>query len=316
MIDHPNEMKAVTKNDEGVNFVRKSVPSAGGSEVLVKVEKAGICGTDLAIYRGNFKTPTPIVMGHEFAGKVVNGHDNLLGKRVTSEINITCGDCRFCNADKPNHCVNREALGISTDGCFAEYIKVPEENLFEIPFSPEKGTFVEPLAAAIRTLETTEIKNDDDVLILGCGRLGLLILQVMNLKNVNLYAADHNRSKLEIASTLGAEPTSLDDPPLQFDIIVDSTGNSKALNRELELIKPTGTISLKSTPGTSFDVDMSKVPRKEITIQGSRCGPFGKSIDLLKRGKVEIKKLITGRFDLQEYKNAFEEIKIKNIFEF
>ncbi|MFW5912042.1 MAG: alcohol dehydrogenase catalytic domain-containing protein [Candidatus Hadarchaeota archaeon] len=315
MTEIPDEMRALVRSDHGVNLETVKTPYVGDSEALIRVEKAGICGTDLAIYRGDFEVPTPIIMGHEFSGQVVQGSDDWIGRRVTSEINITCGECDFCAAGKPNHCVDREALGISTDGCFAEYVKVPEENLHGMSLSFETATFVEPLAAAIRILELTEIDEEDDVLIVGCGRLGLLILQVMRLKGVNVYVSDRDEDKLKIASSWGAKPILLEDPPFRFDVVVDSAGSPSVLDRELDLVKPMGTVALKSTPGVPSKVDASKIPRKEITIQGSRCGPFERAIDMLESGKVEVDELITGRFSLENYREAFESIKIKHIFD-
>ncbi len=307
-------MRALVKTGRGVEIQEVSTPNIEDSEVLVEVKKAGICGTDLAIYNDNFETPEPLIMGHEFSGIVKAGDVDWIDKDVTSEINITCGKCYFCKKGMSHHCENREALGITVNGCFADYVKVPEENLHEIPFSYEMGSFVEPVAAAIQTAKRTETE-EDNVLILGCGRLGLLVLQIMGIKGAEVYASDRNEEKLEIASSLGAKIVSLDDESLPgFDVIVESTGNPKALNQALEIVKPTGTIALKSTPGIPFEVDMSLVAQKEITIQGSRCGPFDEAISYLEEGKIRVKELISGHFELKEYEEAFEAEGIKNIF--
>ncbi len=309
------KMRAIVKTDDGIELEEISTPEIGDSEALVKVKRAGICGTDLAIYKGNFETPSPLVIGHEFSGIVKAGNENWVGKDVTSEINITCGNCYFCKRDMPRHCEKREALGITVNGCFADYVKVPEENLWEIPFSYDKGSFVEPTAAAIQTTKLTEIEEGKNVLIIGCGRLGLLVLQVMKIKGADVFATDRNEKKLEIASSLGAKVLSLDDRSLpRFDVVVEATGNPKVLNKSLEIVKPMGTIALKSTPGVPFEVDMSLVAQKEITIQGSRCGPFDEAISYLEEGKIKVKELISNRFEIEEYREAFEAGGIKNIF--
>ena len=284
-------------------------------EVLIKVLNAGICGTDLAIYKGSLKVRAPLVMGHEFSGIVVKGPDEWLSKRVVSEINTECGECYFCRIGERNHCVHRKALGITMDGCFAEYVKVPEKNVHEIPFSFEEGVFVEPLAAAFQTVKRTKISPGDNVLVLGCGRLGLLVVQVMRLQGANEFAFDREDSRLKLASSFGANVISLDERSLpMFDVVVECTGDPSALNKAIELVKPTGTVALKSTPGGPSLVNMTLVAQKEVRIQGSRCGSFDVAIPLIRDGKVQVKKLISNRFGLQDYKEAFESKGIKNIF--
>ncbi|MEA1905068.1 MAG: zinc-binding dehydrogenase, partial [Candidatus Hadarchaeota archaeon] len=205
--------------------------------------------------------------------------------------------------------------GISTNGCFAEYVKVPEENLHEIPFSFEKGTFVEPLAAAVQVVKRTSVSLGENVLVLGCGRLGLLVLQVMKLQGANVFGFDLDESKLDLASSLGANIVSPDQADLpMFDVVVECTGTPHALNKAIELVKPTGTIALKSTPGLPFEVNMTSVAQKEIRIQGSRCGPFDVAIPLIREGKVGVENLISNRFAIEDYKKAFEAGGIKNIF--
>lgn len=301
--------------EKGVELREIPIPEADAGEVLIKVVNAGICGTDLAIYKGYLKVPTPLVMGHEFSGIIVKGPDEWLRKRVVSEINTACGKCYFCRIGEHYHCVNRKALGITMDGCFAEYVKVPEKNVHEIPFSFEEGVFVEPLAAAIQTVRRTKISLGENVLVFGCGRLGLLVVQVMRLQGANVFAFDREDSKLKLASSFGANVISPDERSLpMFDVVVECTGDPSALNKAIELVKPTGTVALKSTPGGLSGVNMTLVAQKEVRIQGSRCGPFDVAISLIRDGKVQVKKLISNRFGLQEYKEAFESKGIKNIF--
>jgi alcohol dehydrogenase len=308
-------MKALVKSEKGVELREIPIPEVGEGEVLIKVVNAGICGTDLAVYTGSLEVPTPLVMGHEFSGTVVKGPEKWLGKRVVSEINTACGRCYFCRVGERYHCINRKTLGITMDGCFAEYVKVSEKNVYEIPFSFEEGIFVEPLAAAIQTVKRTKISLGENVLVLGCGRLGLLVVQIMGLQGANVFAFDHNDSKLKLASSFGAKTISLDEKNLpMFDVVVECTGNPNALNKAIELVKPTGTIALKSTPGGLSEIKMTLVAQKEIRIQGSRCGPFDVAIHLIRDGKVQVKKLISNRFSLEEYNKAFESKGVKNIF--
>lgn len=308
-------MKALVKLEKGVELQKIPIPEVGEGEVLIKVVNAGICGTDLAVYSGSLGVPTPLVMGHEFSGTIVKGSEEWSGKRVVSEINTACERCYFCRIGERYHCINRKTLGITMDGCFAEYVKVPQKNVHEIPFSFEEGVFVEPLAAAIQTVRRTKISLGENVLVLGCGRLGLLVVQVMRLQGANVFAFDRDDSKLKLASSFGANIISPDEGSLpMFDIVVECTGNPSALNKAIEFVKPTGTVALKSTPGGLSEVDMTLVAQKEIKIQGSRCGPFDVAIPLIRDGKVQVKKLVSNRFGLEEYKEAFESKGIKNIF--
>jgi alcohol dehydrogenase len=308
-------VRALVKLEKGVELREIPIPEVGEGEVLIKVVNAGICGTDLAVYTGSLEVPTPLVMGHEFSGTIFKGPEKWLGKRVVSEINTACERCYFCGIDERYHCINRKTLGITMDGCFAEYVKVPEKNVHEIPFSFEEGIFVEPLAAAIQTFNRTKISVGENVLVLGCGRLGLLVVQVIGLQGANVFAFDRDDSKLKLASSFGANVISLDEESLpMFDVVVECTGNPSALNKAIELVKPTGTVALKSTPGGLSEVNMTLVAQKEIRIQGSRCGPFDVAIPLIRDGKVLVKKLISNRFSLEEYKKAFESKGVKNIF--
>ena len=311
-------MKALVKLSDGISVKEMPMPKISSSEVLIKVSRAGICGTDVAIYRGQFKAPVPLIMGHEFAGIVVDGDKNIVGKRVTAEINIGCGRCYFCRRGMSIHCLRRKALGITTNGCFAEYMKIPSLNIHEIPISFEEGTFVEPLAAAIQLTKKTPISLCKNVLVLGCGRLGLLIIQVLRMHGANVFAYDRNDFKTKLAASFGAKIISPGEADLPFfDVVVECTGNPEVMNLAIELVKPTGTIALKSTPGIPSNVNLHQVVVNEVNIQGSRCGTsdlFDMAISIIRDGKGQVKKLISNRFNLEEYKEAFESKGIKNIF--
>lgn len=311
-------MKALVKLGDSTSVKEMLMPKISSSEALVKVSRAGICGTDLAIYNGKFKVPAPLIMGHEFAGTVVDGDKNIVGKIATAEINIGCGNCYFCKKGMSIHCRLRKTLGITTNGCFAEYVKVPSSNIHEIPFSFEEGIFVEPLAAALQLIKKTPISQNENVLVLGCGRLGLLITQVLKIHGANVFAYDRDDFKTKLAASFGAKIISLGEADLPFfDVVVECTGNPEVINLAIELVKPTGTIALKSTPGIPSNVNLHQVVVNEVNIQGSRCGTsdlFSMAISLIRDGKVQVKKLISNRFNLEEYREAFESKGIKNIF--
>lgn len=305
-------------------------PEVGPREVLVEVSYAGVCGTDLAIYSGDYPVSLPLVLGHEFAGIVqkvgTEVSQDWLGKHVTAEINNTCHSyglshsCPACKAGSPNHCRKRTVLGITcADGAFQQCMKVPAANLHTLPddVRPELGVFVEPLAAAIRTFELTPIERDTTVVVLGAGRLGALIIGVAHTLGARVLAISLNKEELERARDFGAGETLLADDPcliqtvldqtsgLGASIVVETTGAPEGLKTALALVAPRGTVALKSTPGSPVDgLDSTRIVVDEIRIQGSRCGPFRKAIDLLWSGNLPIQDLISSVHPLASIEDA------------
>ncbi len=310
----------------------RPIPEIGPSEALVRVLYAGICGTDLAIYSGAYPVPLPIVLGHEFSGEVEKVGAQVpkewLGKTVTAEINNTClsygagHPCPACRADLASHCRKRTVLGIKcSDGAFQEFVKVPAANLHELhdDLDPMSGVFVEPLAAAIRTFELTPIRSGDAVVVLGAGRLGLLVIGVAHVRGARVLAVSLDKEELERARDFGAEETCLADNPdlersilnwaggLGAPVVVEATGSLGGLQMALSLVAPRGTIALKSTPGLPVDgLDATKIAVDEIRIQGSRCGPFAKAIDLLWAGALPVGNLVSSVHPLGSVVQALE----------
>jgi alcohol dehydrogenase len=314
-------------SDDGVKIEEMDQPDVREDHVLVKVMAAGICGTDLAIISRRLRVPLPLVLGHEFTGDVVQiGHNARtvsVGSRVTSEINLTCGQCFFCKSGISTHCLNRRAIGIDVDGAFAEYIVVPVKNIHRLPESTtyEEGVFIEPLAAAIQTMKMSPVKARSAVAVLGDGRLGQLVVQAIKatIPSLKLFMVGKHDSKLRIAKKLGSVDVIVDatheDPVktildmtggLGVDMVVEATGNPDALNLALSLVRHRGTIALKSTHGLPITVDATQVAVRELTLQGSRCGPFDEAITMLKEGKVKVKQLISARYPLAEAEDALE----------
>ncbi len=310
----------------------RPVPEIGPREVLVRVLYAGICGTDLAVYSGDYRVPLPIILGHEFSGEVEKVGAEVsaewLGRAVTAEINHTClsfglaHPCPECRVGLPSHCRKRTVLGIRcADGAFQEFVKVPAANLHALhdDLDPKAGVFVEPLAAAIRTFELTPIRTGDTVVVLGAGRLGLLIMGVAHLRGARVLAVSLNKEDLEIARDFGARETFLADRPdlaqairaetggSGSPVVVEATGSPQGLRTALDLVAPCGTIALKSTPGTPVSgIDATRIAVDEIRIQGSRCGPFSKAIDLLWAGSLPVGNLITSIHPLESLAEALE----------
>jgi len=307
-------------------------PSADGG-VVISVRKAGICGTDLAIASKDYGVKTPLVLGHEIYGtvwKAPGGRADLAGKRCVTEINVGCGECDFCRAGVRSHCVKGQALGIHRDGGFAEYVATPPENVHQVPdlISDEEAVFIEPLAACIQLTKMGRIDPGSTCAVVGPGRMGLLIVQVLKLIGPgSLVVVGHEGAKLEMARRLGAEAFDVSriDEALKlaggakFDNVVEATGNQGGLEVALKMVKPRGTLHLKSTHGVPAKVDVTKVVVDELRIQGSRCGPFDEAIELLSARAVRVRELITHRYPLDRCKEAFatasSKSAIKVIFE-
>ncbi|MFX1388304.1 MAG: zinc-binding dehydrogenase [Promethearchaeota archaeon] len=324
-------MKAALFDGKGINIKTISEPIINDSQVLVRVKAVGICGTDLAILQGDLPTPTPIILGHELAGEVVKlGKEvkkSWLNKRVTSEINSNIDfNCYYCKQGLYTQCISRKAIGIDVNGALAEYIALESYLLHEIPnsISYEDATFIEPLAAAYQTFETMPIsKNDRNMVIFGLGKLGLLITQVAKSKGLILIAVDGSDKKLNLAKKYGAQHIinrfNYKDIPneirkitngLGADIVVDTTGNPTALKDIIDSCRTRGKIHVKSTHGVETPINLTDIVVRELTLYSSRCGPFKKAIEGLKSSEIQVKDLISSRFNLDDINEAFKSYKL------
>jgi threonine dehydrogenase-like Zn-dependent dehydrogenase len=287
----------------------KPKPSAG--EALVRVRMAGICKTDIEISRGymDFRG----VLGHEFVGIVEESPKAALkGTRVVGEINAACGQCDFCLRGLARHCAYRTVLGIQgRDGAMAEYLCLPEANLVQIPdgLSDEQAVFTEPLAAALEILEQVKIEPDQRVLVIGDGRLGLLISLVLRLTACDLLLVGKHREKLKIFADVGGSVRLLDDllsVDDLFDVVVEASGSPAGWDLAVQRVRPRGTLILKSTYHGSLDFNPAPLVINEITVVGSRCGLFAPALRLMAQGLVDPTPLITGIFPLDQADRAFD----------
>jgi threonine dehydrogenase-like Zn-dependent dehydrogenase len=284
----------------------RPVPPPG--EALVRVRLAGICNTDLEIVRGymGFRG----VLGHEFVGTVEEAEDrSLIGQRVVGEINAYCGECPTCRAGRPTHCPHRTTLGIwGRDGAFAEYLTLPVRNLHKVPdtISDEEAVFTEPLAAALEILEQVHLRPTDRVVVLGDGKLGLLVAQVLALMGCDLLAVGRHREKLAILARRGI-PTLLEAEAegLAADVVVECTGRPEGFAAARRILRPRGMLVLKSTYHGGVEADLTGLVVDEITLVGSRCGPFPPALRLLQRGLVDVQPLISAVYPLDRGMEAF-----------
>ena len=283
-------------------------PDPEFNETVVQVNLAGICGTDLEILDGYMKYSG--ILGHEFVGTVVKSkNSDLIGKRVVGEINAGCTKCDFCIRGMERHCPSRTVLGIlKRDGAFAEFLSLPEKNLHVIPdsISDEQAVFVEPLAAAFEINEQISLKPEWNVAVVGDGRLAQLIIQVIKLTCSNITCFGKHQNKLEgliqsgIKIKIGIEST---DEQL-FDLVVEATGSNSGFTDTMKLVKPRGTVVLKSTITSRENLDLTSTIINEITLIGSRCGLFKPAIDALATGVISVNSMIDSTFSLDEFNDA------------
>ncbi len=298
-------MKAIVF-DNKVKLMDIEKPVAKEGESLIEIAKAGICNTDIEITRGYMEYSG--VMGHEFVGIVKESfNSSLVGKRVVGEINVGCGDCEFCRSGLERHCYNRSVLGIfNHQGAFAEYLVLPDKNLFIVPdsMSDSQAVFTEPIAAALEILEQVHIQPCDKVAIVGDGKLALLIVQAIQLTGADCTVFGKHESKLAIAEKFGAKTSN--DENLKFDIVVEASGKPEGLMFAKKKIKPRGTIVLKSTYASDITINMSQFVVDEINIVGSRCGRFEPALRLIENSSFNTDALIDKEFNVEDFDKAFD----------
>ena len=322
-------MKAlVLYSPRDLRLVEVSEPELGEDQVLIRVERSGICGTDKAFYKGTYKPgKIPIILGHEISGRVVDvgrswgGGESLIGARVTTEINFNCGRCWYCRNDLPTHCPYRKTLGISVDGGFAEYV-VSRYDLVHVvnDLTPVQAAFVEPLASVVEMVELAPLPRNANVAVIGVGTVGLLALGLLSKlyePRLLVAVARPDTPKKNIAFEMGAHEV-LSDEELNevvtketpegagFDYVVEASGNPEGLQKAVEIVRPRGVIAVKSTHGIPTEIDVTKLVVKEVNLAGSRCGPFKKAIKLLREGVIKVDKLVTSEFPLSRGVEAFE----------
>ncbi|MCM1982430.1 MDR/zinc-dependent alcohol dehydrogenase-like family protein [Lyngbya confervoides] len=290
-------------------------PEPHAQEALVRVLCAGICNTDMELLRGYY--PYRGILGHEFVGVVEQGPTALLGQRVVGEINAYCGHCQFCRRGMTSHCEQRTVLGIvNRHGAFASYLTLPHRNLHPVPdtVATAAATFTEPLAAALEILEQVTVERGDRVLVVGDGKLGLLIAQVLALTGCDLFVAGRHPQKLAILDRRGIDTGPVTQVhPRTYDIAVDCTGNPQGFDLARQALRPRGTLVLKSTYAGKLSLDASALVVDEITVVGSRCGPFQKALQVLEQNQVDVSALIQATYPLHQGLEAFRKAQERGV---
>ncbi len=303
-------MKALVFDGKKLALSTVPAPRPRAGEALVKVRLAGICSTDLEIVRGYMSFRG--VPGHEFVGTVVSAPaKRLVGKRVVGEINVPCGRCATCRAGLGKHCASRGVLGISgRNGAFAEHLALPVENLHVVPagLSDEEAAFTELVAAACEIPERMEIRRNERILVLGDGRLAAMAAQVLAPRTNDLAVLGRSARKLSILRGLGIRTYGPRAPKSLLrsqDLVIECTGSPLGLPLAARLVKPRGRIVLKSTFHGNLEWNPAPLVVDEITVVGSRCGPFAPALSLLAGGAVRVLPFLSAVYPLERWETAF-----------
>jgi threonine dehydrogenase-like Zn-dependent dehydrogenase len=280
----------------------------------IRLLAAGICSTDLELQRGYYGfSGTP---GHEFVGEVTDCDDkSWLGKRVCGEINLACGECEWCKRKLGRHCPTRTVLGIvKYPGSFRELLTLPIRNLHVVPksISTEAAVFVEPVAAACEILDQVKIPKGARVAVLGDGKLGLLIAQVLKAHGADVHLFGRHKEKLALVNVT-SEVVGKKMPQGEYAYTVDSTGSSEGLATAIKMTEPRGTVVMKSTVHGLVSIDTAVPIVNEITLVGSRCGRMEAAIPLLASGRVKVDNLISDRYTLAQAPAAFARAATKGV---
>lgn len=290
-------------------------PILGDGDVLLKMRRAGICSTDFHLMAG-YKDFSGI-LGHEFVADIIEGPADWVGKRVVGEISVTDEDCEYCRRGIPSQCLHRDTIGIMRyPGAFADYLQLPLRNLHIVPdhISDDEAVFTEPLAAALQVTEAVHISPRDRVVVIGVGRLGMLIAQVLKLTGADVVGVIRREKQANLLKSWHIDAVEMDELPHQSaQVVVDVTGNPEGFAQALDLVKPRGTIVIKSTYVGAIQADMTRVMVDEIRIVGSRCGPFDAALRLLASGLIDTKSLIDARYDFNQAVQAMDHATQKGI---
>jgi threonine dehydrogenase-like Zn-dependent dehydrogenase len=295
--------------DPTLRVADRPPPTRKPGEVLIRVRMAGICNTDLEIVRGYMGFTG--VLGHEFVGDVVEADDPAwLGARVNGEINLACGECEYCAEGLGRHCPTRTVLGIlGKDGCFAEYMTLPVSNLCRVPpaLSDESAVFTEPLAAAYEILEQVKVQGARRALVVGDGKLGLMCARVLVGTGPEVTLVGKHADKLALAAARGVTTcTQAQAPTGWFDLVVEATGSPDGLRYAIERTRPRGTLVLKSTFHGDTPLATAPLVIHEITLVGSRCGPFMPAHAALAGGIIDPSPMVHATFPLRDALGALE----------
>lgn len=315
-------MQSLVLTDSGLRIADNPIPPVMPGEVRIEIRSVGICSTDLAIWRGEYSVDLPLILGHEISGVI---HESTVpdlepGTHVTSEVFISCGNCWYCKRGLKHFCKSSDVLGVTIDGGMAEFLSVPADNIHVLPDEIDdiSGTFIEPLSSAIRTRELVPAEKNEIVVILGSGKLGILLAQVYDAAGADVFLVGKNKWQLGLARKLGLRNTiNIYDVEWKEKImnltngigprvVIEATGSIEGIKNALDIVRSRGVISVKSTHSKSIALNPTDIVRREITIVGTGIGRFERAIDALAKGRIEVKSLVSKMLSLDEGPDAFE----------
>jgi len=302
-------MRALVFDGSRTSVQDVPTPDLAPDSALVRVTLAGICNTDLELVKGYMAFRG--VLGHEFVGVVEDGPPEWRGQRVVGEINFACESCPICHEGLQRHCPSRRVMGIlEADGSFAEYVNVPIANLHTVPegVPDDVAVFAEPVAAAFEVLEQVHVMPNQDCVVIGDGKLGLLVAQVLRHAGAQVLAVGHHPENLEILAKRDIETIAASDwAPGSASLVVDATGSTEGLGLAVAATRPRGTVVLKSTTATKTNLDLSRLVVDEIRVVGSRCGPFPPALRALETSSIDVRSLVSHRAALKDADAALEQ---------
>ena len=304
-------MLALRYENKKLNVREVERPTAR-EEAVVRVLLSGICNTDVEIVRGYAGFEGTI--GHEFVGVVEEAPDalHLVGKRVVGEINAGCASCELCMKNDSRHCATRTVLGImGRDGAHAEFLRLPVVNLLPVPdeITNERAVFTEPLAAAWGITERVTLTKEMRVAVIGDGKLGLLCAQALSLTGAHITLVGKHEEKMRVVRERGIETEKVEDAEKRFrafDLVVEASGAESGFALALKLLRPRGTLVLKSTFHGETRMDAARLVVDEISVVGSRCGRFVPALELLKNSSVDVESLISEQYPLSKGVRAMQ----------
>ncbi len=314
-------MQSLVLTADGLQIADTPIPPLMPGDVRIEVRSVGVCGTDLSIWKGDFEAPLPIVLGHEIVGAV---HESSVpeltpGTIVTTEIDISCGRCWYCRTGNRHQCADKEVLGITRDGGLSEYICVPADLVHPLPAGVDviSGTFTEPLASAIKTESDSPAESGEAVLIIGSGKIALLLAQVYDASGADVYIIGRNRWQLGLARQLGLlSAMDINDNwkkkildathGVGPRIVVEATGNTDGIRMAFDVVRNGGIVNLKSMHGLEYSFNPTLIVNKELTVKGASRGPYPEALEMLQKGRIEVKRLVSKAFRLEDGAKAFE----------
>ncbi len=315
-------MQSLILTRDGLHLADTPIPPVMPGNVRIEVRSVGICDTDVAIWNGEYETKLPVVLGHEISGVIHESSvpDISPGTVVTTEVSIGCGRCWYCKNKKHHYCKDKEILGLTRDGGLTEYLSVPADIVHKLPLGIDDAicTFVEPLASALRTYQLAPTEEDEPVIIFGCSELGLLLAQVYDAYGAEVFVVGSNRWKLGIARQLGMRNTmnmQTDDWKRRIldatngvgpRVVIDSKGNEEVLLNALDIVRSEGIVAFKRGHINRVSIPTEQIVRKGLSIVGSSDGLFEDAIDMLSKERIEVQRLISKEFKLEEGQKAFE----------